>query len=254
MSPYSEILPAEWTSDYILPIPGDYFFPRKVTIMREIKTNIKKPELLEKRRNQILKAAMSLFRKKGYHATTMREICAKAKVNQGSFYDYFGNKEDVLVFMYKYMMYRKFDWGSPDGTISDWKDMEKFLTKLMSTSWNRDKNLIQLLYRETISLDKKTLREVMEIESDFIKWITELLRRGLAVPSASPKLEMIANMAIYINAFLPLRGWSVHNMEQEEILRFAVDMLITKLKELHPPMGGFLGRTVDFTAFYDKTQ
>lgn len=205
--------------------------------MHEIKTNIKNPELLAKRRNQILKVAVNLFRKNGYHATTMREICKKAKVNQGSFYDYFGSKEDILVYIYKQVMHRKLDWPSPDGKISDWKDMEHFLKVLMSNAWNRDKKNIQLLYRETTTLDKKTMREVLKLESDFIKWVAENLRKGLALPSTSLKLEMIANLAVYINAFIPLRGWNLHHIDQEEILNFAVDMLMTKLKELRPHNG-----------------
>lgn len=206
--------------------------------MREIKTNIKKPELVTKRRNQIMKAAMELFRKKGYHATSMREICKRSKVNQGSFYDYFGGKEDILVYIYKQVMSREeLDWTSPDGKISGWKDVEHFLKVLMSNAWNRDKNNIQLMYREFTSLDKQTMQEVMKIESNFIKWVTENLREGLGLPSISPKLEMIANLAVYINAFIPLRGWNLHHMDREEVLNFAVDMLMTKLKELRPDNG-----------------
>jgi len=206
--------------------------------VREIKTNIKKPELVTKRRNQIMKAAMDLFRKKSYHATSMREICKKAKVNQGSFYDYFGGKEDILVYIYKQVMSREeLDWASPDGKISGWKDVENFLKVLMSNAWNRDKNNIQLMYRETTSLDKKTMRDVLKIESNFIKWVAENLRQGLGLPSTSPKLEMIANLAVFINAFIPLRGWNLHHMNQEEVLNFAVDMLMTKLKELRPDNG-----------------
>lgn len=200
--------------------------------MREIKTNIKNPELVTKRRNQILEAATELFRTMGYHATTMRTICKKAKVNQGSFYDYFGSKEDILVYIYKQVMSRKLDWASPDGKISNLKDLERFLRVLMSNAWHRDKKHIQLLYRETTSLDKKTRSEVLQLESDFIKWVAEKLREGLALPSLNPKLEMIANMAVYINAFIPLRGWNLNHMDQEELLNFSVDMLMTKLKEL----------------------
>ena len=49
-------------------------FPSEAKTVREIKTNIKKPELVTKRRNQIMKAATELFRKKGYHATTIMMV------------------------------------------------------------------------------------------------------------------------------------------------------------------------------------
>lgn len=202
--------------------------------MREIKTSIKKPELVAKRRNQIMDAATALFRKKGFHATTMREICKDSGVNKGSFYDYFGGKEDILVYIYNQVMNRELDWASEDGKISGWKGIERFLKVLMLNAWTREKNYIQLLYRETTSLDKNSMQSVLKIESDHITWVAEKLQEGLGLPTISPELEMIANLAVYINSFIPLRGWNMHHMDQDDILKFAVDLLMTKLKELHP--------------------
>jgi AcrR family transcriptional regulator len=214
-------------------IHGNYFSPSGER-MHKIKTNIKNPELVEKRRNQISAAASELFRTKGYHATSMRTICRKAKVNQGSFYDYFGSKEDILAYLYKQIMGRKLDWAPPDGKSVDIGGIESLLRLTMSNAWNRDKNAIQLLYQETTSLDNKTRKEVFQIESDFVKWVAEKLREGLSLPSVSTEVEMIANLAVYINAFIPLRGWNMSHIDQEKILDFAVDLLMTKLKELSP--------------------
>ena len=208
--------------------------------MRKIKTNIKNPDLVEKRRNQISQAAANLFRTKGYHATSMRTICQKAKVNQGSFYDYFGGKEDILVYLYKQILSRKLDWGSSDTQPIDMKDIESLLRLSMSNAWDRDNNAIQLLYQETTSLDKKTQKEVFRIESEFVKWVAEKLREGLSLPSVTMELEMMANLIVYINAFVPLRGWNLNHMNQEEIIDFCVNLLMTKLKEL--------SRTVDVDA------
>jgi TetR/AcrR family transcriptional regulator, cholesterol catabolism regulator len=205
--------------------------------MRKIKTTIKNPELVEKRRNQILEAATELFRKEGYHATTMRKICKKAKFNQGSFYDYFESKEDILVYIYNQVMNRDLGYVSPDSKISSWEGIEDFLRTLMSSAWTRDKNNIQLLYRETKSLDKKTMREVLKIESDHIKWVAEKLREGLGLSSISMELEMVANLAVYINSFIPLRGWNLKHIDREEVLNFAVDMLMSKLEKLRPADG-----------------
>jgi AcrR family transcriptional regulator len=208
--------------------------------VRKIKTNIKNPDLVEKRRIQISQAAANLFRTKGYHATSMRTICQKAKVNQGSFYDYFGGKEDILVYLYKQILSRKLDWGSSDTQPIDMKDIESLLRLSMSNAWGRDNNAIQLLYQETTSLDKKTQKEVFRIESEFVKWVAEKLREGLSLPSVTMELEMMANLIVYINAFVPLRGWNLNHMNQEEIIDFCVNLLMTKLKEL--------SRTVDVDA------
>ncbi len=201
--------------------------------MREILTNIKKPELVARRRHQIMRTAMELFRKNGYHATTMRQICAKSRVNMGSFYDYFGGKEDILVYIYKEMMYEA---GSFDGLIDrdvfGWDDLEPFLRTIFLESWNKNKNSIQLMYRETIALDKNTLRAVMKIESDFVKWVAEKLRKGLGRPAVTRELEILANSIVYLNSFIPLRGWNMQHIDQKKILDSLVGMFMTKLEKL----------------------
>jgi hypothetical protein len=129
-------------------------------------------------------------------------------------------------------MNRDLDWATHDGKISGWEGIEHFLKVLMANAWTREKEYIQLLYRETNSLDKNTMQEVLKLESEHIQWVAEKLREALGLPSANLELELIANMAVYVNSFIPLRGWNLHHVDQEKVLNFAVDMLMRKLKEL----------------------
>ncbi|MCL6452544.1 MAG: TetR/AcrR family transcriptional regulator [Alicyclobacillus sp.] len=48
------------------------------------------------RREQILQAARALFREKGYHATTIRDIADEAGMLSGSLYAHIRTKEDLL--------------------------------------------------------------------------------------------------------------------------------------------------------------
>jgi len=49
------------------------------------------------RRIQILEAAARLFAEKGFHRTTTRDIAETADVSEGTLYNYFENKEDMLL-------------------------------------------------------------------------------------------------------------------------------------------------------------
>ena len=49
------------------------------------------------KREQLLNAARELMVLKGYAATSVDEICAKAKVTKGVFFYYFKNKEDLAL-------------------------------------------------------------------------------------------------------------------------------------------------------------
>jgi AcrR family transcriptional regulator len=55
------------------------------------------PELAERRRTQILHAAERCFRRRGFHQTSMAEICAEAELSAGALYRYFGSKADIII-------------------------------------------------------------------------------------------------------------------------------------------------------------
>jgi len=52
---------------------------------------------IARRRQEILAAAARVFASKGYAAATTREIADKADVAEGTLYNYFGGKRDILL-------------------------------------------------------------------------------------------------------------------------------------------------------------
>src|SRR3954453_20005615 len=49
------------------------------------------------REDQVRAVALRLFKEKGYHATSMRDIAAEVGINKGSLYSYIRSKEDLLI-------------------------------------------------------------------------------------------------------------------------------------------------------------
>src|SRR5690625_2625438 len=66
-----------------------------------IVSSIKDVRLVEKRRHQIIKASMTLFKQKGYHRTTTREIAKASGFSIGTLYEYIRTKEDVLYLVFE---------------------------------------------------------------------------------------------------------------------------------------------------------
>jgi AcrR family transcriptional regulator len=54
-------------------------------------------KLIEARRTQILDAATAVFVEKGFHRATTREIASVAGVSEGTIYNYFDSKGDLLI-------------------------------------------------------------------------------------------------------------------------------------------------------------
>lgn len=51
---------------------------------------------LEARRQQVLDAAFACFGRKGFHPTTMQDICREAGLSPGAVYRYFASKEAII--------------------------------------------------------------------------------------------------------------------------------------------------------------
>ena len=58
-----------------------------------------KEQMIEARRTQILLGAAQVFAKKGFHKSTTKEIAQAAGVAEGTIYNYFDNKRELLLAM-----------------------------------------------------------------------------------------------------------------------------------------------------------
>ena len=63
----------------------------------------------EKRKEDIFRAAVWCFNKKGYYETTLDAIATKAKVSKGSIYYYFKSKKELFLELFHYRVNKYFD-------------------------------------------------------------------------------------------------------------------------------------------------
>jgi AcrR family transcriptional regulator len=55
------------------------------------------PDLNASRRDAILKAASACFVERGFHASSMKEICVAAGMSPGTLYHYFSSKAEIII-------------------------------------------------------------------------------------------------------------------------------------------------------------
>jgi AcrR family transcriptional regulator len=60
-------------------------------------STMRRERRIETRRTQILTAAAKLFAEKGFHKTTTKEIAEAADVAEGTIYNYFASKDELLI-------------------------------------------------------------------------------------------------------------------------------------------------------------
>jgi len=65
--------------------------------MANKRTAARRERRVAARKAQILDAAAKVFSEKGFHRATTREIAEAADVSEGTIYNYFGSKDDLLI-------------------------------------------------------------------------------------------------------------------------------------------------------------
>src|SRR5260370_4163850 len=65
--------------------------------MQEVQDGVSAEIRSAPREDQVRAAALRLFKEKGYHATSMRDIPSEVGINKGSLYSYIRSKEDLLI-------------------------------------------------------------------------------------------------------------------------------------------------------------
>jgi TetR/AcrR family transcriptional regulator, fatty acid metabolism regulator protein len=63
----------------------------------------------DERRDQILDCALAVFARKGFHETSIADICAPARIARGTLYQYFADKRDVLAALIDRIVHRVLD-------------------------------------------------------------------------------------------------------------------------------------------------
>ena len=62
-----------------------------------VESLVSDPRLVEERRGQVVRAAVKLFSAQGYYTTTIQQIAREAGISTGLVYQYFRDKDDVLL-------------------------------------------------------------------------------------------------------------------------------------------------------------
>jgi AcrR family transcriptional regulator len=68
----------------------------------------------EKTRRAILHAALALFAEKGFYQTTTRAISRRAKIAEGTLFNYFKTKEDLALYFFEQELVQTIDWYQHD--------------------------------------------------------------------------------------------------------------------------------------------
>lgn len=176
----------------------------------KIYSNVKNTKLVEKRREQMIKAAITLFKQKGFHRTTTREIAKEAGFSTGTLYEYIRTKEDILFlvcdFIYDQVtqrMEKTIDLKKPS-LKSLFAAIESYF-KLMDEIQDE----VLIMYQEVKSLKDDDLRYILDKERDMVSMLKWVIVTCVPHDIKATDAELMANNIFVQGQMWAFRRWAL---------------------------------------------
>ncbi len=196
---------------------------------RQVKSSVKDESLIEKRREQMIRGAVKLFKEKGFHRTTTREIAKEAGFSIGTLYEYIRTKEDVLYLVcdsiYNEVLNRLLSLPIQQGTIDGLQAAIKQYFLLIDDM--SDEFLV--MYQEAKSLPKDALKYVLKKEMEMTALFEDILqtcRKSGELRIAEKDINLAAHHIVVQGQMWAFRRWTLHkNYKIEDFIRVQLDQL-----------------------------
>jgi TetR/AcrR family transcriptional regulator, cholesterol catabolism regulator len=181
----------------------------------------KQSELFQKRQRQIVKKAIKLFMKKGYAQTSMREISRATGIDIRNLYYFIKNKEEILFLVFDVLHKLELELFEKQG-IMDIDDpvlqMQSAIRGVLDTGYQYG-NEVLLLYRESKSLPKRWLKNILDRENQVVTHIETILKKGMARKVFHCEdSSFTANMIVFQLSLHALRNWNMKEYSKSELI------------------------------------
>ena len=163
---------------------------------------MKKLELQDRRKEQIMSAALSVVVAKGYDQSRMDDIVEKSQLSKGAIYWYYKSKEEVYLSLVDYW-FLQYSSGVVD-TLQQQEsasDQLKALFDFFIEQFDKNPTTFKLLveFWRLAGLNPDFNAKLQQIYSDFLEYIIEIIKVGVANGEFKNVEPRITALSILIN-------------------------------------------------------
>ena len=163
---------------------------------------MKKLELQDRRKEQIMSAALSVVVAKGYDQSRMDDIVEKSQLSKGAIYWYYKSKEEVYLSLVDYW-FLQYSSGVVD-TLQQQEsasDQLKALFDFFIGQFDKNPATFKLLveFWRLAGLNPDFNAKLQQVYSDFLEYIIEIIKVGVANGEFKNVEPRITALSILIN-------------------------------------------------------
>jgi len=160
----------------------------------------------DNKKDQIRKAALVVFARRGFHETTVAEIAQEAGIAKGTIYLYYPSKEEILIAIFRRYTDAMVDLG--DGLLNSALSVPDILAVFVRKQidlFREEPDLVRILSRRSLLALRDGNERMVEFQRDLLDRIAKLLERGKRLGKVRPLHTRIAACAMLaLQETLPL--------------------------------------------------
>ncbi len=178
---------------------------------RPISANVKDRKLVHERRRRLVRGALKVFTRRGYHGATVREIGRAAGFTQGTIYNYVRSKGDILYLVCddKVRAHQEAVARAVEGITDPTLRLSTALHVLVEAMHDHEETVL-LVYRESHALDRRSLHAILARVAEFIDMFERILVE--AARSGQVRLgdsRVAANILTFLPIIVAMRRWDL---------------------------------------------
>ncbi|MCA0971052.1 TetR/AcrR family transcriptional regulator [Halobacillus litoralis] len=207
---------------------------------KEVPSSIKDEALVTKRRNQMIKGAVTLFIEKGFHKTTTREIAKASGFSIGTLYEYIRTKEDVLFLVcdsiYQRVKERMEASIDPrETTVQSLIHAVRSYFQLMDDMQDE----VLVMYQEVKSLTRDAQDYVLQKEREMVAMLEDVIRNSLPGRESEEEIKLLANNIFVQGQMWGFRRWILQRQFTiETYTDVQIQLLLNGVGEFQKQEGG----------------
>ncbi|HZR03505.1 MAG TPA: TetR/AcrR family transcriptional regulator [Burkholderiales bacterium] len=199
---------------------------------RTVKATVKDQPLIRERRDALIAAAVAVFKKKGFHASTVREIGRKAAMTQGTIYNYIRSKDDLLYLVCDRLVSQYQEETTKALAMHpDPVDRLRAAATAVAQVIYEHQDEILIIYQNTHLLDRQSLRIILHRVEEFVRGFEPLIRSAATHAEVRvPNTYLAANFLTFVPTILALRRWAFGaQVGRDEVLDTLTEFIVRGL-------------------------
>jgi AcrR family transcriptional regulator len=187
-------------------------------------------EEMARRRHEIFEAAMHLFVEKGFNETSMREIAEAAGVGKSTLYDYFPDKDEILISFVADEIRQVSVWADDimKLELSAGEKLRRILSKHLGFMVGNKQLYLKLTF-EAQRLSFESQQRIQQHRHAYQDKLCDLVKEGIRSGEFRPVNPLLA-----VRGMFSLMSWTIYTTRPtgtpEEMLRDTFDILFKGLE------------------------